>query len=144
MFHGLHFSSYSPLELHAYLDANWAGDPTNRHSTIGYCFFLGNSLILWRSKKQFVVVGSSTEVEYRALADTTQELLWFRWLLKDIGITVIPVISACIINTIFPIMTWLDLDSLGQNNQPSDWTLLPIDCPFLLTNRLLLFNQAIA
>ena len=29
---------------------------------------------------------------------------------------VIPAISACIINTIFPIMTWLDLDSLGQNN----------------------------
>ena len=34
---------------------------------------------------------------------------------------VIPAISACIINTIFPIITWLDLVSLGQNNQPSDW-----------------------
>ena len=29
---------------------------------------------------------------------------------------VIPAISACIIDTIFPIITWLDLDSLGQNN----------------------------
>ena len=29
---------------------------------------------------------------------------------------VIPAISACIINTIFPIITWLDLDSLGQDN----------------------------
>ena len=30
--------------------------------------------------------------------------------------SVIPAISACIINMIFSIMTWLDLDSLGQNN----------------------------
>ena len=29
---------------------------------------------------------------------------------------VIPAISACIINTIFLIMMWLDLGSLGQNN----------------------------
>ena len=50
---------------------------------------------------------------------------------------VIPAIFACIINTIIPIMMWLNLDSLGQNNQPSDWTFLPIDCLFTLTNRLL-------
>ena len=36
--------------------------------------------------------------------------------------SVIPAIFACIINMIFPIMTWLNLDSLGQNSQPSDWT----------------------
>ena len=30
---------------------------------------------------------SSTEVEYRALADTTSELLWLRWLLKDLGMS---------------------------------------------------------
>ena len=29
---------------------------------------------------------SSTEAEYRALADTTSELLWLRWLLKDLGV----------------------------------------------------------
>ena len=30
---------------------------------------------------------SSTEVEYRALVDTTSELLWLRWLLKDLGVS---------------------------------------------------------
>ncbi|XP_059650395.1 uncharacterized mitochondrial protein AtMg00810-like [Cornus florida] len=54
---------------------NWAGDPTDRHSTTGYCFFLSDSLISWRSKKQTVVVRYSTEAEYRAFADTTSELL---------------------------------------------------------------------
>ena len=49
---------------------------------------------------------------------------------------VIPTISACIINTIFPIMTWLDLDSLGQI------TTKRLD---LFTNRLPLFtDQSIA
>ena len=30
---------------------------------------------------------SSTEAEYRALADTTSELLWLRWLLKDLDVS---------------------------------------------------------
>ena len=35
------------------------------------------------SKKQDVVSRSSTEAEYRALADTTCELVWLHWLLAD-------------------------------------------------------------
>ena len=30
---------------------------------------------------------SSTEAEYRAFADTTSELLWLRWLLKDLSVS---------------------------------------------------------
>ena len=30
---------------------------------------------------------SSTEVEYRVLADTTFELLWLQWLFKDLGVS---------------------------------------------------------
>jgi hypothetical protein len=94
LFHGFHFSSQSSLTLQVYSDADWAGDPTDRRSTTGYCFLLGDSLISWRSKKQSVVTRSSTEAEYRALADTTAELLWLRWLLQDLGIdcsTAVPI-----------------------------------------------------
>jgi hypothetical protein len=74
MFHGLHFSAHSTLDLCAYSDANWAGDSTERCSITIFYFFLGDSLISWFSKKQHIVSYSSTEAEYRALADTTSEL----------------------------------------------------------------------
>ena len=53
--------------------------------TTGFCFFLGDSLISWCSKKQHIVSCSSTETEYRILADTISELLALRWLLEDMG-----------------------------------------------------------
>uniref|UniRef100_A0A2N9G2B9 Integrase catalytic domain-containing protein n=1 Tax=Fagus sylvatica TaxID=28930 RepID=A0A2N9G2B9_FAGSY len=83
MFHGLHFSAHSTLDLCAYSDADWVGDPTDCRSTTGFCFFLGDSLISWCSKKQHIVSRSSTEAEYRALADTTSK----RRLLEDMGLT---------------------------------------------------------
>jgi hypothetical protein len=87
LFHGLHFSSHSSLDLCVYSDADWAGDPIDCCSTTGYCFLLGDSLISWHSKKQSIVTHSSTKVEYFALADTTSELLWLCWLLHDMGVS---------------------------------------------------------
>ncbi|XP_015968023.1 uncharacterized mitochondrial protein AtMg00810-like [Arachis duranensis] len=57
--------------LREYSDADWPGDPSDRHSITGYCLFLGDSLILWQAKKQTFTARSSTEVEYHALANTT-------------------------------------------------------------------------
>ena len=87
LFHGLFYSAQSPLVLRAFSDADWAGDPTDHRSTTGYCFLLGSSLISWRSKKQTHMARSSTKAEYRAIADTTSELLWLKWLLKDLSMS---------------------------------------------------------
>ena len=76
LFHGLFYSAQSPIILRAFSDADWARDPADRRSTIGYCFLLSSSLISWQSKKQTHVAHSSTEAEYRTLANTTSELLW--------------------------------------------------------------------
>ena len=87
LFHGLFYSTQSPLVLRAFSDVDWARDPTNCRSTTGYCFLFGSCLISWRSRKQTLVADSSIEVEYRALVDSTVELIWLRWLLKDLSVS---------------------------------------------------------
>ncbi|XP_020674690.1 uncharacterized protein LOC110093960 [Dendrobium catenatum] len=73
----------APLILSTYSDADWAGDPTTRKSTIGHCTFLGDTLISWVVKKQTTVARSSTESEYRALAAATADTIWLKRLLND-------------------------------------------------------------
>ena len=86
LFQGLHLSSTSSPSLQGYSNSDWAGDNTDRRSTTGFCVFLGDSLISWKSKKQTVVARSSAEAEYRALTHATSKIIWLRWLLRDMGI----------------------------------------------------------
>ncbi|PKU73727.1 putative mitochondrial protein [Dendrobium catenatum] len=78
----------SDLNLTAYSDSDWAGDPINRKSTTSYCAFLGCTLISWQVKKQKTVARSSTEVEYRALATAAADIIWLRHLLPEFHIAV--------------------------------------------------------
>ncbi|XP_016177909.1 uncharacterized protein LOC107620229 [Arachis ipaensis] len=78
LFHGLYFFIHSSLTLQVYFDADWVGDPTNRHSTTSYCLFLSDSLISWRAKKQKFTARLCTKSEYHALADTTAEIVSIR------------------------------------------------------------------
>ncbi|GJV46108.1 ribonuclease H-like domain-containing protein, partial [Tanacetum coccineum] len=70
--------------LVAYSDANWAGFPTTRHSTSGYCVFLGNNLLSWFSKPQPTLSRSSAEAEYRGVANAVRETCWLQNLLREL------------------------------------------------------------
>nr|GEY69397.1 putative reverse transcriptase, RNA-dependent DNA polymerase, Gag-polypeptide of LTR copia-type [Tanacetum cinerariifolium] len=52
----------------------------------GYLLLFSGSPISWKTKKQSVVSRSSAEAEYRAMASTVSEILWVRWLLKDMQV----------------------------------------------------------
>lgn len=53
--------------------------------TTSYCTFIGGNLVIWRSKKQGVVVRSSVEVKYRAMGQRICEVLWIKTLHKELS-----------------------------------------------------------
>nr|GFC96839.1 ribonuclease H-like domain-containing protein [Tanacetum cinerariifolium] len=63
------------------LNTDWAGCPTTRLSTSGYCVFLGNNLLSWSANRQPTLSRSSAEVEYRGVANVVAETCWLRNLL---------------------------------------------------------------
>ena len=84
--YGLKFSVHEEEpELFGYSDADWAGDVDTRRSTSGYVFQIGTSTVSWSSRKQATVAKSSTEAEYVALSSATQEAVWLRRLMEDLG-----------------------------------------------------------
>ena len=84
--YGLKFSGLEACTtLIGFSDADWARDLNTRKSTSGYIFQIGGATVSWCSRKQSAVAKSSTEAEYVALSSATQEAIWLRRLMKDLG-----------------------------------------------------------
>lgn len=85
--HGIYIRQHSPYTLHAYSDADWAGDTDHFVSTNAYIVYMGSTLIAWSSRKQSSVSRSSNEAEYRSVANTAAELRWICSLLSELRVT---------------------------------------------------------
>ncbi|KAI3467948.1 hypothetical protein Pfo_024611 [Paulownia fortunei] len=80
---GIWYSNDTNADLVGYSDADWAGDVENRKSLIGGCFYLGNNLISWYSKKQ----------NYVSLC--CSQFLWMKQMLEDYRIKESSLIVYC-------------------------------------------------
>ncbi|CAL8097233.1 unnamed protein product [Prunus armeniaca] len=83
---GVYYSFDSNVELAGYSDADWAGSIDDRKSTTGICFYIGNNLVSWFSKKQNCVSLSTAEAEYIATGSCCTQLLWMKQMLNDYSI----------------------------------------------------------
>jgi histone deacetylase 1/2 len=83
---GLRLSKSSSTIISAFSDADWAGCPDDRRSTGGFAIYLGSNLISWNARKQATVSRSSTEAEYKSLANATAEVMWLQTLLDELEV----------------------------------------------------------
>jgi hypothetical protein len=71
--------------LAGYSDADWAGNADERKSTSGGCFYVGNNLVTWTSRKQSLISLSIAEAECIVVGSCCTQLLWMKKLLYDYG-----------------------------------------------------------
>ncbi|XP_022032267.1 uncharacterized mitochondrial protein AtMg00810-like [Helianthus annuus] len=83
---GILFKKGDSLNIKAFSDSDWAKCLSSRKSITGFCVFLGNNLVSWKSKKQSTVSRSSAEAEYRSMCAATCEIIWISNLLRELQI----------------------------------------------------------
>ncbi|SOV09700.1 uncharacterized protein UDID_19289 [Ustilago sp. UG-2017a] len=75
--------------LMAHSDANWASDATAQHkSSSGSAVFVCGNLVAWKSALQRCTTLSAVEAEFVAATEAAREVLFFKHLLKAVGIDV--------------------------------------------------------
>jgi histone deacetylase 1/2 len=83
---GLYIRRSNSKLVSAFSDADWAGNIDDMRSTGGFAVYFGPNLISWSARKQPTVSRSSTEAEYKSLANVTAEIIWIEALLKELGV----------------------------------------------------------
>ena len=62
--YGLWYIQMDEVKLHGFTNANWAGSPTERKSTLGGIFSIGSIIVSWYNRKKISVALNSAESEY--------------------------------------------------------------------------------
>jgi hypothetical protein len=87
------------LDIHGFVDVEWAGDMNCGRSTRGYVFNVFVREILWMSKRYIVVTLSTKEDEYMETTHERKEVVWLQILCLGIGLVQQDVRIYCDIQT---------------------------------------------
>ncbi|GJY13878.1 retrovirus-related pol polyprotein from transposon RE1 [Tanacetum coccineum] len=79
---------HAPTKLH-FQSLKRGGINDGGRSTTAYVIYLGSNIISWRFARQKSVSRSSTEAEYKALANAAAEISWVKHLLHKLGINLL-------------------------------------------------------
>ena len=82
--YNIKYTKFLDFHLAGSLDSNFDGDKGNGVSTSGYLMNPKLAAISWRSHKQSIPADSTTEAEYVAAAQATNEIIWLQKILEDL------------------------------------------------------------
>lgn len=85
--YGLHLQPASSGVISAFSDVDWDGCPDDRRSTGGHAVLFGPNLIAWQARKQATISRSSTEAEYKVVANAVAEIIWVHSLLRELKVS---------------------------------------------------------
>lgn len=74
------------MDVHVYVDSDWASCPKTRRSLTGVCVQLAGGPVAYKTKLQPTITQSSTEAEFMRASDFGKILLYLRSVLWDLGI----------------------------------------------------------
>jgi hypothetical protein len=78
--------SHDPLELHGFVDSNWAACPQTCQSFAGTCLCLAGGCVAYKTQLIPTVALSSTEAEYMGTCNSGKMILFVRSILWDLGV----------------------------------------------------------
>jgi hypothetical protein len=66
------------IQLHGFIDSNWAGSADDKRSASWICFSLSFATISWASRKPKSIALSTAEAKYFVACDSCTKELWLR------------------------------------------------------------------
>lgn len=83
---GLCFKKEKDYILVGYCGVDYARDCIERKSTSGWCDFIGENLVSWKTKRQVTITLSTTEEKYNSVVSCCSQLLLINHQLESYSI----------------------------------------------------------
>ncbi|GLT34760.1 hypothetical protein SLA2020_092590 [Shorea laevis] len=81
--YGLFYKNGEKSDMFGFTDSDFARDLDDRKSTSSYVFMMGAAIVSWSSRKQPIVILSTTEAKFVAATSCACQAIWLRRILEE-------------------------------------------------------------